>query len=531
MNLKFNKIEPFIFYAAVLLNMLPVLPYKFFPTMDGAAHLYNSNLINELLFNSNSDISNYFILNSIPVPNWLGHFVLSVFNYFLPAFIAEKILLLSYLLLLPLSFRCFVKQYGNQYLSYLILPFCYSYLFYLGFYNLSISLILLFTTLSFWKKHEAELTLKPLLVLFFLISLTYFAHVLVYMLLLVTLFLLLTQSFISQLNDKNDDNIIRSFLIKYFKLYIISFPTILLLLFFIYNEPVSGSGDKLAISELIKWIKDVRPLIALGYDSELRFTEIYYHLLFALFVVALFLGIQNFKAESPNRNLFRSIINKTLLPKNAYFFVAFFLLILYFLIPNSGSAGMMSDRLCLMFFVFCILWLAVNSYPQWLMKVSIIIVLYVNFGLVVRYTKATVDLNKDAKAIYAASKHIRAYSTVLPINNADNWLEPHFSNYLGIDNPIFILENYEAGVGWFPVKWNEARLPLTKFGSLKNENLSFSWKSGSAAKEKIIDYVFIWGTSKKLSDAETAELDKYYSKTYSSDNEFVNLYELKKEFR
>ena len=105
---EFSKIEKYIFFLILLLNLLPVLSYKFFPTMDGAAHLYNSNLINEMVL-GNKELHQYYIFNSMPVPNWIGHIILSFFNLFLPAHIAERILLISFLIGLPLAFRSLLK--------------------------------------------------------------------------------------------------------------------------------------------------------------------------------------------------------------------------------------------------------------------------------------------------------------------------------------------------------------------------------------------------------------------------------------
>ena len=62
MNLKgIEKVERWFFLAMTLLNLMPIFVGKFFPTMDGAAHLYNSNLINHLLFESR--LNDFFIFS------------------------------------------------------------------------------------------------------------------------------------------------------------------------------------------------------------------------------------------------------------------------------------------------------------------------------------------------------------------------------------------------------------------------------------------------------------------------------------
>jgi len=495
--------------------------------------LYNSNLIHELLLNPETPLSDFFVFNTVPVPNWIGHFILSIFNFILPAFIAEKALMILYLFFLPWSFRHLTQQYNNSALSYLIFPFSYTFLFYLGFYNLSISFILLFGTLALWKKHNSNITLKFAIALFVALSLTYFAHAFVYSILLFIIFLTELQNLIGQYSSSKDiRTVIGNNTKKYIVLLIAALPSLLLLLQFFNNVHFSDSDSRLPASELIKWIKDVRPLIALNYEGELRFTEIYYHLLIALTTITLFVEIQNNLTEYKS-NLLKSLLRISLLPKNVFLAGSLLFLILFFTVPNSSSAGMMSDRLALIFFIFIVVWLATNTYPSWLSKTSIVIILYVNFGLVFKYTKSAAELSATAEAIYEAQDKIQPYSTVLPIKDTDHWLQLHFSNYLGVDKPMVILENYEASVGWFPLKWVESGMKNLRFGNLSSEECSFGWKSGSSESEEIamIDYVLVWGYANTMNDLENNALDTYYSLVYSSEDGQVRLFELKESYR
>lgn len=125
---RLNKAEYYFFYVFLVINLLPILVFKFFPTVDGPAHLYNSRLIIELL-GQNSLLDNYFIFNEI-APNWLGHILLSFFQLLFPAYIAEKCLLLIYFIGFPVSFRAFIKIQPdhNNTLIYLVFPFLIAWL-------------------------------------------------------------------------------------------------------------------------------------------------------------------------------------------------------------------------------------------------------------------------------------------------------------------------------------------------------------------------------------------------------------------
>jgi len=132
LNLTFSKkAEAVIFFIVTLLNLYPVLSNQYFPTLDGAAHLYNANIIKELILHPEGAFANYFEFNSSPVPNWTGHFILTFFRFIFPAFLAEKCLLIIYLVGLPYAFRSLVKRLNpkNALGAYFIFPFCYTSIF------------------------------------------------------------------------------------------------------------------------------------------------------------------------------------------------------------------------------------------------------------------------------------------------------------------------------------------------------------------------------------------------------------------
>ncbi len=529
MRLNFTKSEPIIFYTVLILNMLPVLLFRFFPTMDGAAHLYNSNIISELAFNNSSKMAYYFVFNDTIVPNWLGHFVLAILNLFLSGSWAEKIFLLSYLFLLPYSFRKLTSQYSNVYLSYLIFPFCYTSLFYLGFYNLSISFILLFASIFYWKKNEVQWTYKNLFFLFLLISLTYFAHIFIYAILLFTLFLMLSQDVLRSFLSKKYtfQAILSIYWKKYLALFFAALPTLILFFLFVKNVHFESEEKRIANGELIRWIKDVRPLIALM-GEEVRFTEIYYHLLIALSSIVLFLDIQQISSKNEKKSYKNHFLEKISLPKNVFLIVGVLVLILYFVVPDSASAGMMSERLCLLFFIFMVLWLSIQAFPLWLSKFSILVVLIVNFGLLARYIKATKAYNTEATSIYEAANYIEPYSVVLPLNNSENWLDGHFSNYIGTDKPLVILENYEANTAWFPIKWNEKKLPNFNLNGSNFPLPTFVWqKTENKTTSQTIDYVLIRGNTHKITTVQIEELSHFYDEIFQSTNGFVRLFRRK----
>jgi hypothetical protein len=148
-----SRNEPVIFFIILLLNLWPVFVSKYFSTNDGGAHCYNVNILYSLLFDADSVYEQYFVLNPEPVPNWAGHFFLLLCKPFFPFYQAEKILVAIFLLISPVLFRSIIKKTSsNIAFCYFFFPFSHYNLLYLGFYNFSIGVVVLFLFINFWLK-------------------------------------------------------------------------------------------------------------------------------------------------------------------------------------------------------------------------------------------------------------------------------------------------------------------------------------------------------------------------------------------
>ena len=200
-----------------------------------------------------------------------------------------------------------------------------------------------------------------------------------------------------------------------------------------------------------------------------------------------------------------------------------------YVIPNESGAGMMSDRYILMFYMVLVLWVVVQPVPKKVSQFAVFIIIILHFGMLFKHQNGTIrKLNKDAITITETSKHIEAGSIVLPINLTDNWIEGHFSNYLGIEKPMVILENYETSVGWFPVHWNTPKMPKVLLGD-KSSVSGVGWISNmESGITKQIDYVFLYGQASKLGNDNWQELNDVlkseYSVVYTSENGYATLY-------
>lgn len=509
------------------MNLAPIFETTFFPTLDGPAHLYNANLINELLFGQNDFLSTFYSINTGAIPNWIGHFLLSIFNVFLPAAYAEKGLLLIYFIGLPLSFRTLIKTVSPKGvgMSYFIFPFLYSSVFAMGFYNFSLALILLFFTLSFWfKKNENLSNTKNLIILFVLITATYFSHLFVFVLLLFIIGLHILWSGLKEIMNAETDNniVIRKYLRKSGWLLTASFLPIVFLVLYYINKTPSASNDYLSTMELFNALKNGDSIIAYDRNVEQMYTRK---------IVYLFLGLTFYAVIS---GLYSKYKNRIVLYKsNSSFWglAALFILALYFVLPDSDeTAGYVSSRLALLLFLFLAIWLSTRNLHKVIVVFSVAVLLLFNYKLVNYHKEQTLVLDGIAQECFQASRLVEPNKVVLPIDNSKHWLLPHFSNYLGIEKPVVILENYEAFTGYFPIIWNEKSFPKILLGNQGGINYPcLYWKSNEKGLIKKADYIFVLGNLEEEIDlckqTILQDVKRDYNLLFKSDH--TKLYALK----
>ena len=261
--------ERAIFFAAVLFNAYLLMTVRFYPSMDGPAHLYNASLIGHMLNGEASVIETFFQFNPVVVPNWISYFIMAPLLKFMPAWMAEKILLLVYLFGTTFSFRMLILQLspGNLNLSVFILPFTYSFLFHMGFYNYSLLFILMFLTLATWIRNRRSGMISRILALVILLTLTYFSAILTFAFTGFCLGLLQIFFVLKEASEKEGLlRISKNILKEYLVLFIAALPGIILSVSFLGSVVLSTDRGSHLNSDLIKWMEDVRCLITYDYD-------------------------------------------------------------------------------------------------------------------------------------------------------------------------------------------------------------------------------------------------------------------------
>lgn len=508
-----------LFYITLAINLLFIVKVKYFPTLDGPAHLYNSFVLKEIIL-GNEAFSEFLHVNAIFLPNWFSHAFLSTLLLIFPGWLSEKLLIIFYVTGMALSFKYLISTINkdNKYLSILIFPFIYTFVFHLGFYNFSISFIFLFFTLGYYIRLANNKSTLKYIALLFLLLLTYYCNILVFGMLGLTLGSYIFFETIS--NHKKQESpldILRRSIKPLSTLLLVSLPSLILAFFFVNNIKMSSSNQGLPFKDLISWINDARPYIIYDYSGDKIITEQYFHILL-VFITVTFIFI-----EKPLRKKLYS---------------GFFLLIpmvlsllMLFLIPDNSGAGMMSIRFIILFFVFLLIEICVVAVNKKINYFLIACMILLHIGIQFKHFNGNIKkLNYNAIEMTKTSKYIDENSIVLPVDMTGSWLHHHFSNYVGTEKPLLLLENYEASIAWFPLRWADNTFPDIKVNGT-NKLSGIYWHGSSAGgKKKSINNILIYGDHTKLSDTKYNELNQLikndYTLIYHSKDDFIFLYKL-----
>lgn len=536
-----DKYEPLLFWILVLVGTLPLLLNKYYQTLDGPSHLYNGNIIKELVLGNYSEFRNLFCFNPLLVPNWISHFLFAVLGLVFPDFITEKIVFLGYFILTPLFFRkiCLNFSPENKFLSYLMIPFAHNHLFYFGFFNFSIAITLFLATVYFGLKIQNNFQTKHIWILALLLLIIYFSHIMVLMISIFVLFLLPLTVLTLDKNNVGYEIKGRSEFTKNIRFTAWStIPAVLLAANYIFSVDSLEQAPRMDLMPLLKMVVDIRPLMPLAYGFPWKI----YNWILAIFFLVLIIGNiaywirRNFKKNTDGFTFSLPTPRFSLI----WFLIAFAFVTLFLIVPNSN---LLPERLILIFYLFFILGISTLSYPRILRILSLVFILTIQIVYVKLHLREMGDLSNQVEKIRETTKQIEPGSLLLTLNYSDNWFNSHISGYFGSDKPIAVVDNYEGSLSWFPVCWNVTgpyKLDRINTWGADNKKMTKSFyvnspdttvfslvtKNNGLVK---IQYVVKMGNSIDMSKDYSVKTEEVLASGYklTFQNDFCKLYELK----
>lgn len=485
--------EKYLFVAVLVANLIPVFAVEVIHTLDGPSHSYNAEIIRALWLD-NPVISTHFQITPQLYSNWLSHWMLALLGSIFPAWVTIKIIFLGILIGLPLAFRKFIKTIRPKqiWMCLWIFPFTYSFPLMMGFYNFCLALIPFFLLLSYWVEHQNNLFQKRILIRLFLgLVITYYAHLLVFVVLMTVLIVEIVVSWIhqwmsSKVSKKDAFSLLKSKIVALTIVGII--PSLLTMKYLLSREP--GYQSFLPSDTLQQWLFDIKPLIAFNPEIEAPLNN---SLFVVMAVMWLFVMIR--------RTLFSMSSQFTRKQKLKHFFgqpydflgwSAIALILLYFVLPDTTrNAGYLSLRLALFAFLMMLTWIASQSFLRFIGIICTALGLYIHMNQLIFYGGVWHDFDEITTEIVESGRKLPPNQVILPISYLDNWLYTHASSYLGSEQPQVILKNYEAETGYFPVMWKDT-VPQSELDAYFDSH-TFTQRRTSNHLPDSIDWVFVLG--------------------------------------
>ena len=460
------------FLGLVLLNLLPIWIFPFFPSQDGPAHL-DSAVVLRALANGDAFFQGYYDAHWRLATNQIYHLLLVGLGSIFSFLTAEKLILSFYVIMLPLAVLFAIRQLqiSNPLAVFLVFPVIYSYILQKGFYNYCLGLIFFLFAIGLYFRLARIPTLKNSIVLSAALLVTYFTHVIVAASALLAIgsmalgrflrrFLRRRREFPAQSTEGLASNWREVGLLSLSVAPVI----IVVIAFLLYTGAFTAREDvslfTLVTQSPLKLTVLTRPSLVLTTFSivDLAISLPWTLLLFSLAGIALLKGSQH-RDDSQHGFL-------------AFGVIVFLILILT--IPRHiGPITYLFSRFLPYFYFLFILWLAAKPLTPFIWRHAAILGIVLSAASVAYRLPIYAGLNHDLAEFTSAAAHIEDDSTVLPIVIGETLpgglVEMHprvrfnhtafAAGYIALRRRIVNLRNFQPYMSFFPIRFRDDASP------------------------------------------------------------------------
>ena len=468
----------------MVLHLLPVWGFKYFPTQDGASHIYNAYVVKEYHKHENYRLREVYELNATVFPNWTSHALLLVLLYVFPPLVCEKIVLTLCIGLLPLSLFYFINGVGKRNMVFGLLGFmyAYNYLLHMGFYNFVLSMSLFFFALGYWWRVKDNLRLLNIVVIYLLLLVTYLTHYHSYALLVMSLtFFALFLWAYETLKGIWGHKEASQPLMQRFKAGIGTIkPTLTFLgalvpayfILFSYYFYLTNNHGGNSNHKGFEWVMDyffgMKSLVSFRDDHVLigRVLLVFFAIAIVLTIINRIRESYQFRESEAWKETGVRLWTRAVTQMDGFLVMAVLITAMFFIAPWSGySGGWINDRFHLYIFLILIPFFAVNVHRYINYGVAGIIIALSLWHLgynVHTYTLLNRDITKalslegmdEADTILMSEPgEWGGFSDALGFE--PKYVEPfgHIECLLAVHKGIAYLDNYEADTDHFPLRY------------------------------------------------------------------------------
>lgn len=534
-NIMLNKLkqfvfsEKFIFTLFLVGSIVPLFFVRYVPSLDGPKHLFVGQVVKQLWL-GNGFFEQFYALNPLYNGNVLGNYLIAFFMLLLPAWLAEKLFLVLYIVVLATGFRQLQIAIAGKasHMGVLVFAFVYTSLFMLGYYNFSLAIGILFFALAFWVRHYKAFTLTKGLVLSTLLLLCYYAHIFVFGFLLLLIGFHILFNYIAAVRQPAA---FRLFLKRAFLAFSMALPALALAFFYvqvIMKYPAAeGSGGGL----LDKWnyLAEMRMLVGYSQRLELPVTGLVFWSLVGLVIIGLLWRLKGWYAAKKSMNTVFS--GHFLKPTDFWLLVALLFVLVYFLSPsNLNAAGSVSIRIAILLFYFLLLWIVIQPYPKSVVWMAVVAVLVFGIKQKITHTDQLQQFHVYIDEIKSVEKLMLENTLVLTANFSPNWMRYHFRNYLGSDIPLVDV-NSPSCSRLFTINWKNQERPFMFVGARSAYYFQGPLSPPQSTSTIIAEFVVVTGhvefLKKPEDDKVKAIVMRDYEPVHTSYNGHVGLYRFK----
>lgn len=461
-----------LFVVLLVLHLLPLWIFAYFPSQDGVSHIYNAKVLTDYADQANYKMRDAWQLNITIFPNWLSHVSLAALLYIFPPVIAEKVFLSIAIGMIPISFFYFLNavhkdQEGKFVYAWLGFPFAYNYLLYMGFYNFTLSISCFFFSFGFWWRHKDDMQVRHLAWLYILLLLTYLSHIASYGLIVFAISIAAgwtwgTKALAAGWRERHAEWH-REFLIRLkpvFRFLIYMVPIYFVLIeYYLESLKKHPQGNHRGIAWIWEYFFGVKSIV---YFTDWHIPVNRFLLIVLAIAIVISLGYRIYR---------RDWVRQT----DAFLLIAIVFTYMFIRAPWSyGPGGWINDRIHLYILLMLAPWLIpdIGKFGRYTVAACLIVFSLLHWGRTAydhgRIAPEIAELVSGAKLI---EPHTNFRHRTSDWHKSDalgriEYVTPfaHSTAYYGVyADDVGHLENYEAAYDYFPVNRKNASAPVDYF--------------------------------------------------------------------